>query len=112
VVGSEMTAHDYNLSNTTIVPLDRLKRFLKLNNWHIKIGSSGDVLIYESNLDDWGRPITLALPVSSEFDDTPEMIAKALNLLAAMQNKPVRLLREEINNLSKDGDNCLGNGAG
>lgn len=99
---SGMTAHDYNRQNALEVPLEALKRFLKLNHWRLKTRTAGDLLVYGGNNDDHGHPITLVLPITSEFDDASQMVMKALNLLGAIQHKSVQALSDEINNLGCD----------
>ena len=86
----------------TSVPLESLKRFLKLRNWRLNDDRVGSLLVYGGPQDDSGRPIILTLPATAEFEDTPEMISKVLCVLAALERTSVRSICEVISNLGCD----------
>lgn len=96
------TSQPESHSSITPVSLEALKRFLKLNQWHLKPNRIGNLLMYEGAVDDAGRPILLTLPTSAELEDAPEIISKVLNLLAAIRRTSTQAISEEINNLSCD----------
>jgi len=83
---------------TQSLKLDALKRFLKLRNWCLMY-SNDTTLMYEGPLDDLNCPITLVLPAHTQFSDFQRVIAKAINLLAAVECCSTLELEKTIKNL-------------
>jgi len=82
--------------------LDTLKRFLKLKNWRMVGGEKDRSLVYEGPRDDTGRPVQLELPAGEHFADTPSIVAKAVKLLAAIEDRSVEDMGESIRSLGSD----------
>jgi hypothetical protein len=91
-----------SLTSTYFLKLDALKRFLKLRNWRLMECSNDTTLMYEGPLDDLNCPITLVLPAHEEFADVQRVIAKAVNLLAAVEQSSTSDMENTINSLSSD----------
>lgn len=82
--------------------LDLVKRFLRAKGWKRIEVANDNFLLYQGPLDDTQRPISLALPSSTGVLDNKEIINKALNLLAAIDDKSIQEISEEIANLGSD----------
>lgn len=81
--------------------LDALKRYLKLKNWSLADSTNG-CLTYVGPLDDLQRPIRVVLPSSTEYVDTPFLVAKVLNVLAVLEKRSVESLCQTIKDLTCD----------
>ncbi len=93
-----ITTGSESQSAVSPVPLEALKRFLELNQWHLKPNHIGNLLVYEGMADDLGRPIILTLPITAEFEDAPKLVSKVLNVLAVIRSTSIQAICEEINN--------------
>lgn len=82
--------------------LDLVKRFLRARGWERVEQLNDNLLLYQGPLDDTKRPISIALPATVNAIDNTQMINKALNLLAAIEDRPVLEISEEIANLGND----------
>ncbi len=102
MTASRFIAQSETHPSMSSVPLESLKRFLKLNQWQLKSDRIGNLLVYEGPLDDIGNPILLTLPITAEFEDTPRLIFKVLNALSIINQTSIQAVCEEINNLSCD----------
>ena len=82
--------------------LDLVKRFLRARGWERVDQLNDNLVLYQGPLDDTKRPISIALPATGNAIDNKQMIAKALNLIAAIEDKSIVEVSEEIANLGSD----------
>jgi hypothetical protein len=60
--------------------------YLQQNHW-ISIGHpSPRLLVFEKGVDDRGKPIQIVLPSKDDYEDTPYLLAKAVNLLSVLES--------------------------
>jgi hypothetical protein len=94
-----MTCYSFIPENRTHVGsycnLDALKRYLKLKNWSL-IDSNDGCMTYVGPLDDLQRSIRVVLPSSTEYVDTPFLVAKVLNVLAVLERRSVESVYQTI----------------
>jgi len=90
--------------NTSVIfdRLDLIKRFLRARGWERIEQLNDNLLLYKGPLDDTKSPILIALPATANAIDNKQMITKALNLLAAIEDRSIQEVSEEIANLGSD----------
>jgi hypothetical protein len=60
--------------------------YLQENHW-ISVGHpSPRLLVFEKGVDDRGKPIQIVLPSKDDYEDTPYLLAKAVNLLSVLES--------------------------
>lgn len=70
--------------------------YLQENAWQQISHPSQRILVFQDGTDDIGNPIQLVLPSHNTFEDSPRLIAKAINLLAVVQEKSSQEIIESI----------------
>lgn len=70
--------------------------YLHETGWQQISHPSQRILVFQDGTDDIGNPIQLVLPSHNSFEDSPRLIAKAINLLAVVQEKSSREIIESI----------------
>jgi hypothetical protein len=60
--------------------------YLQQNNWISVSHPSPRLLVFEKGIDDRGKPIQIVLPSKDDYEDTPYLLAKAVNLLAVLES--------------------------
>jgi hypothetical protein len=45
------------------------------------------LLVFEKGVDDRGKPIQIVLPSQDDYEDTPYLLTKAVNLLSALESR-------------------------
>jgi hypothetical protein len=90
--------------NTSVIfdRLDLIKRFLRARGWERVEQLNDNLLLYQGPLDDTKTAVSIALPATANAIDNKQMIDKALNLLAAIEDKSILEVTEEIANLGSD----------
>jgi hypothetical protein len=61
--------------------------YLRQNGWQEVRHPNSRLLVFQGAADDAGNPIQLVLPSQNAFEDSPRLLAKAVNLLAAIEEK-------------------------
>jgi hypothetical protein len=61
--------------------------YLNQNGWEAVTHRNSHLLVFQGSTDDQGHPIQLVLPSQNTFEDSSRLLAKAVNLLAALENK-------------------------
>jgi hypothetical protein len=61
--------------------------YLHQSGWQQIAHPNERILVFQNGTDDVGNPIQLVLPSNKSFEDSPRLIAKAINLLAAVHEK-------------------------
>jgi hypothetical protein len=60
--------------------------YLQKNHW-MSIGHpSPRLLVFEKGVDDQGKPIQVVLPSKDDYEDTPYLLAKVINLLSVLES--------------------------
>jgi hypothetical protein len=60
--------------------------YLQQNHWMSISHPSPRLLVFEKGVDDRGKPIQLVLPSQDDYEDTPYLLAKAVNLLSIVES--------------------------
>jgi hypothetical protein len=60
--------------------------YLQENHWISVSHPSPRLLVFEKGVDDRGKPIQIVLPSKDDYEDTPYLLAKAINLLSVLQS--------------------------
>ncbi|MBE9183856.1 hypothetical protein IQ270_03730 [Microcoleus sp. LEGE 07076] len=60
--------------------------YLQENHWISVSHPSTRLLVFEKGVDDRGKPIQIVLPSKDDYEDTPYLLAKAINLLSFLQS--------------------------
>jgi hypothetical protein len=55
------------------------------------------LLVYEKGIDDQGKPIQIVLPSRDDYEDTPYLLAKAVNLLSVLESVSFQDIVKAIN---------------
>jgi hypothetical protein len=60
--------------------------YLQQHHWIPVSHPSPRLLVFEKGLDDRGKPIQIVLPSKDDYEDTPYLLAKAVNLLSVLES--------------------------
>jgi hypothetical protein len=60
--------------------------YLQQNHWMLVNHPSPRLLVFEKGVDDQGKSIQIVLPSKDEYEDTPYLLAKAVNLLSVLES--------------------------
>jgi hypothetical protein len=52
--------------------------------------------VFEKGVDDRGKPIQIVLPSKDDYEDTPYLLAKAVNLLSVLESVPFQEIVQAI----------------
>ncbi|MGV0024889.1 hypothetical protein [Phormidesmis priestleyi] len=73
--------------------------YLKRNHWLVIGHPNPRLLVFEKGVDDQGKPIQIVLPSQDDYEDTPYLLTKAVNLLSVLQSVP---FEEIVNAIDSD----------
>jgi hypothetical protein len=59
--------------------------YLQQNHWMAISHPNLRLLVFEKGVDDQGKPIQIVLPSQDDYEDTPYLLTKAVNLLSVLQ---------------------------
>jgi hypothetical protein len=71
-------------------------RYLQKNHWMEINYPSPRLLVFEKGVDDHGKPIQIVLPSKDDYEDTPYLLAKAVNLLSVLESVSFQEIVNEI----------------
>jgi hypothetical protein len=60
--------------------------YLQLHHWMSVSHPSPRLLVFEKGVDDQGKPIQIVLPSKDDYEDTPYLLAKTVNLLSVLES--------------------------
>jgi hypothetical protein len=60
--------------------------YLQQNHWMSVSYPNPRLLVFEKGVDDQGKPIQIVLPSKDDYEDTPYLLAKAVNLLSVLES--------------------------
>jgi hypothetical protein len=72
-------------------------RYLQENHWMSISHPSPRLLVFEKGVDDQGKPIQIVLPSKDDYEDTPYLLAKVVNLLSVLESVPFQEIVSAIN---------------
>ena len=81
-----------------IVQIDNFVAYLHQHGWQKIDHPNPRLLVFQGVNDDRGYPIQIVLPSQNNFEDSDRLLAKAVNLLAAIED---RSIQETIDLLTK-----------
>lgn len=90
------------LSNYTQVQKIRVSQvvnYLHQNHWAKINHPNPRLLVFEKGVDDQGKPIQVVLPSQDDYEDTPYLLTKAVNLLCVLQSMS---FQELVNAIDSD----------
>jgi hypothetical protein len=61
-------------------------KYLRQNHWTAVSHPNPRLLVFEKGVDDQGKPIQIVLPSQDDYEDTPYLLTKAVNLLSVLQS--------------------------
>lgn len=70
--------------------------YLKENQWISVSHPSPRLLVFKKGVDDRGKPIQIVLSSKDDFEDTPYLVAKAVNLLSVLESVPFQEIVKAI----------------
>ena len=73
--------------NTNPLKISDIASYLHQNGWQEITHSNPRLIVFQGAADDEGNPIKLVLPSKKTFEDSNRLITKAINLLAAIEEK-------------------------
>jgi hypothetical protein len=71
--------------------------YLRQNYWMAISYPGPRLLVFEKGLDDQGKPIQIVLPSKDDYEDTPYLLAKAVNLLSVLESVSFQEIVNAIN---------------
>lgn len=60
--------------------------YLQQSHWISVSHPNPRLLVFEKGVDDRGKPIQIVLPSKDDYEDTPYLLAKAVNLLSVLES--------------------------
>jgi hypothetical protein len=60
--------------------------YLQKHHWISVSHPSPRLLVFEKGVDDRDKPIQIVLPSKDDYEDTPYLLAKAVNLLSVLES--------------------------
>jgi hypothetical protein len=75
-----------NHSSIQALRVSEVVSYLQQNNWVAISHPSPRLLVFEKGIDDQGKPIQIVLPSKDDYEDTPYLLAKAVNLLSVLES--------------------------
>jgi hypothetical protein len=86
-------------SHDNSIQIDNFITYLHQHGWQKIDHSNTRLLVFQGVNDDRGYPIQIVLPSQNNFEDSDRLLAKAVNLLAAIDE---RSTQETIDLLSSE----------
>ncbi|MEH1949905.1 MAG: hypothetical protein V7K77_23570 [Nostoc sp.] len=71
--------------------------YLQQNHWIAISHPNPRLIVFEKGVDDRGKPIQIVLPSQDDYEDTPYLLTKAVNLLSVLQSVSFQNIVNAIN---------------
>jgi hypothetical protein len=71
--------------------------YLQQHNWMAISHPNPRLLVFENGVDDQGTPIQVVLPSQDDYEDTPYLLTKAINLISILQSVSFQEIINTIN---------------
>lgn len=75
-----------NYASIQALHVSEVVRYLRQNHWTAISHPSPRLLVFEKGFDDQGKAIQIVLPSKDDYEDTPYLLAKAVNLLSVLES--------------------------
>ncbi len=75
-----------NYAQIQALRVSEVVNYLRQNHWMAISHPSPRLLVFEKGVDDQGKPIQIVLPSKDDYEDTPYLLAKAVNLLSVLES--------------------------
>ena len=72
------------------IQIDNFVIYLQQNGWQKIDHSNTRLLVFQGVNDDLGYPIQIVLPSQNNFEDSDRLLAKAINLLAMVEDRSIQ----------------------
>jgi hypothetical protein len=72
---------------THLLKITDVVNYLQQHGWRTVNHPNPRLLVFQGSTDDAGNPIQLVLPSQNSFEDSDRLLTKAINLLAAIEEK-------------------------
>ncbi len=82
-----MTPLISDASEVKALPLEKVISYVQKTGWKRVAHPNQKLILFQGPTDDFGQPVQLVLPQSTQFWDSSILLAKAINLLAEMEEK-------------------------
>jgi riboflavin biosynthesis pyrimidine reductase len=79
ILPEELQIHSLKIAN--------IVTYLHQNGWQTVTHPNPRLLVFRGGADDAGNPIYVVLPSQNTFQDSDRLLTKAVNLLAAIEDK-------------------------
>lgn len=79
---------------------EKISIYLLQSGWKAVSHPHPNLQVFEGDVDDFGNPIQLVLPRRADLWDSSIAIAKAMNLLAVVEDRPLSSLVEDIERIA------------
>ncbi|WP_427158649.1 hypothetical protein ACQFX9_22525 [Aliinostoc sp. HNIBRCY26] len=64
----------------------KVVKYLQQNYWVEINHPNTRLFVFEKGVDDQGKPIQIVLPSQDDYEDTPYLLSKAVNLLSVIES--------------------------
>jgi hypothetical protein len=71
--------------------------YLQQHHWMSFSHPSPRLLVFEKGVDDRSKPIQIVLPSNDDYEDTPYLLAKAVNFLSVLESVSFQEIVKAIN---------------
>ncbi|MGJ5634477.1 hypothetical protein [Nostoc sp. CALU 1950] len=75
----------------------KVVNYLQQNHWIAISHPNPRLIVFEKGVDDRGKPIQIVLPSQDDYEDTPYLLTKAVNLLSVLQSVSFQNIVNAIN---------------
>lgn len=82
--------------------ISELIKYVNKTGWHRKEHPNPNIMLYSGYEDDNGQPINMVLPKNYEYEGARRQVHSSIGLIAALQKKQDKEMREELYFLGKD----------
>jgi hypothetical protein len=84
------------------INIDDISIYLQNTGWKRREYPESRVIFFDGPQDDKGKSIVLTLPIHKNFQDSNELIARAINLLAAIEHVSLKQIIQQIRSPYQD----------
>ena len=85
-----------NCARVQELHITKIVNYLQQNHWAAVSHPNPRLLVFENGVDDEGKPIQIVLPSQDDYEDTPYLLTKAVNLLSVLKSTPFQEIVDEI----------------
>ncbi|MBW4674782.1 MAG: hypothetical protein KME52_12355 [Desmonostoc geniculatum HA4340-LM1] len=86
-----------NYAQVQELRIAQVVNYLQQNHWIAISHPNPRLIVFEKGVDDQGKPIQIVLPSQDDYEDTPYLLTKAVNLLSVLQSVSFQNIVNAIN---------------